>query len=151
LGLAALGARQYDVAIKEFRTVEYEFGLGWAYGQMKQYQEAIAAFERTATPERQPFVVAQLAWAFGLAGRKQEALKAIDELNEFARYRYVAPSLFVHAYVGVGDKERALTWLEKAYEERDCELRHLKIDPTLDPLRSEPRFQAILRRMNFPP
>lgn len=77
-------------------------------------------------------------------------MKLIDELNEIARHRYVAPSLFVKPYLGLGDKDKALTWLEKGYQEHDQGLCFLKVNWTWDPLRSEPRFQAVLRRMNFP-
>jgi serine/threonine-protein kinase len=95
-------------------------------------------------------VVSDLAWAYGLAGRTREAQKFISELNEIARHRYVAPVLFMTAYIGLGDNDKALTWLERGYEEHDAWLVFLKIGPTWDPLRSEPRFQAVLRRMNFP-
>jgi hypothetical protein len=56
----------------------------------------------------------------------------------------------MHAYLGAGDKEQALTWLERAYAEKDPWLFWLKVYPTYDPLRSEPRFQAVLRKLNFP-
>jgi hypothetical protein len=99
---------------------------------------------------RQPLVISDLAWAYGLAGKKQDALKLISELNEIARHGYVAPILFMTAYVGLGDSDKALTCLERAYEEHDAWLVYLEVGPTWDPLRSEPRFQAVLRRMNFP-
>jgi TolB-like protein/DNA-binding winged helix-turn-helix (wHTH) protein/tetratricopeptide (TPR) repeat protein len=150
LGFVALQTGQTDVAIEEFRNSGWDIGLGFAYGQKKMYPEAVAAFQRVESQwGRQPFVVASLAWACGRAGRKREARKLIDELNEIARHRYVAPALFVYAYLGLGDKETALTWVERGIEEHDQWLL-LKVDPILDPLRSEPRFQAALRRMNFP-
>jgi hypothetical protein len=115
------------------------------------YLDAAAAFQRVASQKgREPFVVSKLAWAYGLAGKKHEAMKLIDELNEMARHRYVAPSVFVNAYLGLGDKDKALTWIEKGYEEHEHTLCFLKVNWTWDPLRSEPRFQALLRRMNFP-
>jgi hypothetical protein len=76
--------------------------------------------------------------------------KVIDELKEMSRHHYVFPSVFARAYMGLGDKNRALTWLERGYDEQDPWLFYLKVGPSLDPLRSEPRFQALLRRMNFP-
>jgi hypothetical protein len=63
------------------------------------------------------------------------------------RHRYVSPTLFISPYIAVGDKDKALTWLEKGYEEQDPWLCFLKVGPAWDPLRSEPRFQAVLRRM----
>jgi tetratricopeptide (TPR) repeat protein len=146
----ALQTGQTDLAIEEFKNSGLDTGLGFAYGQKKVYPEAVAAFQRVESQwGRQPVVVAHLAWVYGLAGRKHEARKLIDELNEIARHRYVAPALFVNAYLGLGDKETALTWMERGIEEHD-QWFLLKVDPTLDPLRSEPRFQAALRRMNFP-
>jgi TolB-like protein/Flp pilus assembly protein TadD len=151
LGFVALNSRQYDLAIEEFRSVGNDMGLGWAYGAKKMYPEAISAFQRVARGGgEQPVVVAQLAWAYGLAGRKDEAQKSLDKLKEIARHRYVAPSQFVNAYIGLGDKEQALTWLERGIEERDQWYIFLKVTPGLDPLRSETRFQAALRRVNFP-
>jgi TolB-like protein/DNA-binding winged helix-turn-helix (wHTH) protein/Flp pilus assembly protein TadD len=150
LGMVALQTGQPDLAIEEFRNSGWDIGLGRAYGLKKMYPEAVAAYQRVESQRgRQPVVVANLAWVYGLAGRKHEARKLIDELNEIARHRYVAPALFVNAYLGLGDKETALTWMERGIEEHD-QWFLLKVDPTLDPLRSEPRFQAALRRMNFP-
>ena len=150
LGMVALQTGQTDLAIEEFRNSGWDIGLGRAYGLKKMYPEAVAAYQRVESQRgRQPDVVANLAWVYGLAGRKREARKLIDELNEIARHRYVAPALFVNAYLGLGDKETALTWMERGIEEHD-QWFLLKVDPTLDPLRPEPRFQAALRRMNFP-
>jgi TolB-like protein/DNA-binding winged helix-turn-helix (wHTH) protein len=141
-----------DRAIEEFTNTGWDTGLGLAYGQKKMYTEAAAAFQRVASQwGRQPAVVASLAWVYGLAGRKHESQRLIDELNEISRHRYVAPAVFVNAYVGLGDKQTALTWMERGIEEQDQGLACSKVDPILDPLRSEPRFQALVRRMNFPP
>jgi TolB-like protein/DNA-binding winged helix-turn-helix (wHTH) protein len=151
LGFTAFCARQYDLALEELGNAEDDHLLGRTYAAKKMYPEAIAAFQRLSSQlGRQPLVVSDLAWAYGLAGRKQEAQKLINELNEIARHRYVAPILFMTAYIGLGDKDKALTWLERGYEEHDAWLVFLKVGPTWDPLRSERRFQAVLRRMNFP-
>ncbi len=74
----------------------------------------------------------------------------IDELKATARLRYVPSSLFAQAYIGLGEKNRALGWMERAYEEHDQGMVYIKAYPGLDALRSEPRFQALVRRMNFP-
>jgi tetratricopeptide (TPR) repeat protein len=151
LASIALNSRQPDLAIEEFKSIGEDLGLGFAYGQKKMYLDAAAAFQRVASQRgREPVVVSSLAWAYGFAGRKHEAQKLIDELNEMARHRYLAPSLFARPYLGLGDKDKALTWIEKGYEEHDPGLRFLKVNWFWDPLRSEPRFQAVLRRMNFP-
>ena len=143
---------QTDLAIDEFKNSDWDLGLGFAYGVKKMYPDADAAFQRVASRwGREPVVVANLAWVYGLAGRKHDAQKLIDELNEVARHRYVAPALFMNAYLGLGYKETALTWMERGIEEHDPGLIGSRVYPILDPLRSEPRFQAALRRMNFPP
>jgi TolB-like protein/Flp pilus assembly protein TadD len=143
---------QTDLAIEEFKNSDWDLGLGFAYGVKKMYPDAEAAFQRVASRwGREPVVVANLAWVYGLAGRKHDAQKLIDELNEVARHRYIAPALFMNAYLGLGDKETALTWMERGIEEHDPGLIGSRVYPILDPLRSEPRFQAALRRMNFPP
>ena len=143
---------QTDLAIEEFKNSDWDLGLGFAYGVKKMYPDADAAFQRVASQwGREPVVVANLAWVYGLAGRKHDAQKLIDELNEVARHRYVAPALFMNAYLGLGDKDAALTWMERGIEEHDPGLIGSRVYPILDPLRSEPRFQALVRRMNFPP
>jgi hypothetical protein len=76
---------------------------------------------------------------YGFAGRKSETRKIISELREKSRHHYVFPTAFAYAYLGLGDKDQALTWLERAYEEQDPSLFFLKMSPLLDPLRSEPR------------
>jgi tetratricopeptide (TPR) repeat protein len=150
-------ARQYDSAILQFNEVNAaypgmgDFGLGWCYREKKMYPEAIAALERVAAVDslHRPIIIASLASVYGLAGRKREAMKLIDELKERSREHYIPASVFVAAYVGVNEDE-ALTWLERAYEEHHQGMVDINAYPGLDALRSEPRFQALLRRMNFP-
>ena len=73
----------------------------------------------------------------------------MDELKERARRKHIAPTRMAVAYVGLGEKDQALTWLEKAYEDRDENMAFLNVDPVFDSLRTEPRFTALLRRMGF--
>lgn len=94
--------------------------------------------------------LASLAGVYGLAGRRDEAFKLIDELKARARLRYVPSSLFAQAYLGLGETNQALRWMERAYEEHDQGMVYIKTYPGWDPLRSEPRFQALVLRMNFP-
>ena len=74
----------------------------------------------------------------------------MDELRETARHQYVSGFLLAEAFVGLGQKDQAITWLERAYEAHDQWMVYVASYPGLDPLHSEPRFQALLRRMNFP-
>jgi tetratricopeptide (TPR) repeat protein len=150
LAAIAFLSRQYDLSMKLAENLGDEFApsMGVCYAQKKMYPEAIASLEKgyggtTADHGR-------LALVYGLAGRKSETKKIIGELKERSRHHYVFPSVFAYAYLGLGDKDQALTYLEQAYEEQDPALFFLKVDPFLDSLRSEPRFQALMRRVNFP-
>jgi len=74
----------------------------------------------------------------------------MHEVREMARHQYVSGFFFAEAYVGLDQKDQALTWLERAYDEHDQFMVYLASYPGLDPVHSEPHFQALLRRMNFP-
>ena len=142
--------RQYDRAIKEFESLGDDLGLGFAYREKKMYPEAIVALERSARRSgRKSFELGSLACTYALAGKKREALVLIKELKERAQQRHISAFVFADAYRGLGEKDQALTWLERAYEERDLMV-FIQAAPYWDVLRSEPRFEALLRRMNFP-
>ena len=154
-------ARQYDQAIKELRkTVELDpnFGnahyyLGRAYVQKAMYGEAVAELEKAASLSGRGTVqIAELAHACAVAGKRQRALKILNELlRERLEKGYVSSYRVALVYVGLGEQDQALAWLKRAYDERSWWLGFLKVDPRLDPLRADPRFQDLLRRMNFPP
>ena len=82
-----------------------------------------------------------------MTGRKQDAAFILDQLKQAARQRDVYPAAFMVVYASLGDKEQALNWLERAYEEKEPWLFWLKVHPMVDSLRSEPRFQAVLRKV----
>ena len=152
LSAIAYFSGQYDLAITlaESLSDEWAFSLAWPYAEKKMYPEAIANFEKSmARAGRQTDSLGGLAWVYGMAGRKVDARKIISELRERSRHHYVFPTVFANAYLGLGDKDRALTYLEQAYEEQDPALFYLKVVPFYDPLRSEPRFQDLLRRVNL--
>ncbi len=152
VGYVTYASGQYDLAIEQFSNLGDDFGLGWAYREKKMYPEAMAALERSLSRSgRNALPLASLADVYGLTGRKGDALKLIDELKARARLRYVPSSLFAQAFVGLGEKNRALGWMERAYEEHDQGMVYIKAYPGWDTLHSEPRFQALVRRMNFPP
>ena len=93
---------------------------------------------------------AYLGYAFALAGKRTEAQKIIDELREESKIKYVAPYPMALIYTGLGDKDQALQWLDKAYEARANNMVFLTVEPIFDPLRSDPRFQDLLRRVGLP-
>jgi len=147
-------SRQYDLALKQFESLGDEGGLMHVYREKGMYPEAIAADKMwIATHPSQsqgPYALAVLASIYGLQGRNDEAEVLIKELKETARHRYVSGFFFAEAYVGLGQRDQAIIWLERAYEEHDEWMVFANCYPGLDPLRSEPRFQVLMRRMNFP-
>jgi len=156
MGFVTYAARQYDSAIVQFKELNVaspglgDFGLGWCYREKKMYPEAIAALERSLAHSRHPSVLASVASVYGLAGRKREALKLIDELKGRSRHHYLPAGFFAEPYLGLGEKDEAMTRLERAYEEHDQGMVDINAYPGWDALRSEPRFQALVRRMNLP-
>jgi TolB-like protein len=146
-------SRQYDRALQEFESLGDDWGVMSAYKQKERYPEALAALERWKSnhPAQIRQTLSVTAGIYGLQGRKHEAEALIDEMKEAAQHQYVSGFFFAEAYVGLGQKDQAITWLERAYEEHDQYMVYIASYPGFDPLHSEPRFQALLRRMNFPP
>jgi len=148
-------SHQYDLALQQFKSLGDDWGLVWTYREKKMYPEALAALERWKSDypsrHRNPYALAAAASIYGLEGRRNKAEKLIGELREMARHQYVSGVFFAEAYVGIGQKDQAVTWLERAYDEHDQWMVYIASYPGLDRLHSEPRFQALLRRMNFPP
>jgi hypothetical protein len=91
-----------------------------------------------------------LGHAYAVSGKKAEALKIIDGLKELSKSVYVAPYTIAIVYAGLGDKDQAFAWLDRAYDDRSGYLTWLTTDPQLDGLRSDPRFADLLRRVGLP-
>jgi tetratricopeptide (TPR) repeat protein len=149
-------ARRYDEAAKQLRaTVDIEpnyylshLFLGMSYEQHGDLPSALDELQKANRLESEiPWPLAELGHAYAQSGRKDEAERVLQELTRRAERGYVSPYFPATVYVGLGKKEQALTLLEKAYADRSGMLTLLKADPELDPLRSEPRFVALLRRM----
>src|ERR1700686_533796 len=125
--------------------------LGQAYEQKKMYAQAVATYQKgMSQAERNPQLIAALGHAYALSGERDKALKTLDELREMSKEHYISPYLIAVVYVGLGVKEQAFAWLEKAYQDRSAALLWLKVEPLFDPLRSDPRFQDLLRRIGLP-
>jgi len=151
--------RQYDEAIKAGKkTLELDPNfslthqrLGLAYVQKKMYHEAIAEFQQAVnTSHRAPQPLVALGHAYAVSGSRVEAEKVLTELEDLSRVGYVSPYGIAAIYVGLGEKEQSFDWLEKAFEEDCTELTFLKVDPRLDPLREDQRFQELLDKAKFP-
>src|SRR5262245_39264364 len=113
-------------------------------------QEAIASL-RAALGQlgRNPEVEGELGYALGVAGRRGEALAMLEGLRQLSSTRYVSPYAVALVHVGLGDRDQALAWLEKAYVERSDYMPYLSREPMLDRLRSDPRFAALVRRVGL--
>src|SRR6185503_6209420 len=126
--------------------------LGRCYEQKGKLNEAVAEFEKARQIETSiPEVLAALGHGLAVSGRKAEALKIIQELEERSQKEFVPSYTISTIYIGLGMKEEALQYLAKAYAEGSYYLIHLKVEPILDPLRSDPRFADIVRRVGHTP
>jgi serine/threonine protein kinase/tetratricopeptide (TPR) repeat protein len=156
LGLTFYGARQYDQTIEQERkTIELDPNfivahnfLGLAYLQKSMGDEAIAEFKKALViSPGDPMSLGELGRAYALGGKRAEAQKILDKLNELSKQEFVPAMARAVVYTGLGEKDKAFESLEKAYEERFAI--QTKPDPQFDPLRSDPRFADLLRRMNL--
>ncbi|HEX6045687.1 MAG TPA: winged helix-turn-helix domain-containing protein, partial [Pyrinomonadaceae bacterium] len=158
-GFLLENARRYNEAIEQLHAViamdpnHYQayWILGHTYVANRQFNEAIAAAQKAVElSERAPGALSMLGLAYAVAGRKDEANKVVNELLELNKSRYVTPVALINIYIGLGDKDQAFVWLEKAFQERSNYLVYLKVFPILDPLRSDPRFADLVRRVGLP-
>lgn len=159
LGWRYFFARQYDVAIEQYlKTLEMDptfvpahLVLGQGYEQKSMPKKAVDELKKAVSLSGGSSVyVSSLAHAYAIAGRRREAEMLLRQLNERAQHTYVAPFHIAIIYAGLGQKDQALAWLEKGYQERCAGMVWLKVDPRLDVLRSDPRFQDLLRRIGLP-
>lgn len=158
-GFLLENARRYDEAIEQLRAViamdpnHYQayWILGHTYAANRQFDQAIEAAQKAVDlSERAPGALGMLGLAYAVAGRKDEANRVLNELLDLTKRRYVTPVAFVNVYIGLGDKEQAFAWLDKAFQERSNYLVYLKVFPILDPLRSDPRYADLVRRIGLP-
>jgi serine/threonine-protein kinase len=153
-------ARRYDEAMAECRkALEMDPNLGFAhwllglaYTQKGMYEPAILALQRSIPLSGDSLdEPASLAHAYALSGNRGEARKILDELKQQAKHKYLSPTVIAALYGALGEENQAFAWLDKAYDERDSLLIGLRVEPMFDPLRSDPRFTDLLRRVGLAP
>lgn len=159
LAWAYMFARQYDRALdqaKKTHDLEPNFVLGrYVLGQVYladgMYTEAIALSESSlqGDPTSQ-FSLRDAGYAYAKSGRRHDAEEVIKRFKDLAKTRYVMSYWVASIYAALGDKESAFVELEKALAEHDWGLHRLKVDPFMDPLRDDPRFKDLIRRMGLP-
>ena len=153
-------ARQYDRAIEQGRrtvSLDPSFAgghhrLGMAFLQQGMHEEAVASFEEAINlSDGSPMMKAVLGVAYALSNNRDAANNVLAELEQLSRKRYVSPYDKALVCAGLDEKEKALEYLQKSYEEHSQKLVMLQVEPILDPLRDDSRFQDLLLRMNLEP
>ena len=158
LGMTLYRARRYDEAMGACqKALELDpndpYALWFqalADEQKHQLPEAIAKLKKAVSLSGAPLFRALMANAYALAGERSKALNVLDELKVLSKRGYVSPLDFAVVYTGLGDRDSAFQWLEKAYQERTMRIQELP-EPLFDSLRSDPRFPDLMRRIGLSP
>ena len=125
--------------------------LGLAYQQRGMHDKAIAEFQRGVQLSGSPLMLALLGQSYAVGGKTAEARQVLADLKDLQNQRYVSAYTVAAIYTGLGEKDEAFKWLEKAFEERDVWLMNLKVDPVFAKLRSDVRYQNLLTRTSLRP
>ena len=159
IGWAFYMSRRYDDAIEQLRrTVELEpnwpvtrWVLGLLLRRMGRYELAITEGEKAVKLSGgSSLMSAALAQTLAMADRRNQAIQILDDLTKLTTEKYIAPYFFAGIHAGLGEDDRAIEYLEKSYEEHSHWLIYLHIDPGMDSLRTNPRFQDLLQRVGLP-
>jgi TolB-like protein/Flp pilus assembly protein TadD len=158
LGRTYYFARRYDEAIEQLhKTLEMDPNFYFAHRHLGSaliikgdFAAAIGEYEKARAVNDDPRVLGMLAYASARSGNKAEALKILEQMKEISRQRYVSAESFALVYLGLGNKEETLRWLEQSYQDRFPEITRIKIEPLLDPLRGDPRFESLANKI-IPP
>jgi tetratricopeptide (TPR) repeat protein len=150
-------SRQYDRAIAKFRSVREldptfpRTGvIRSAYVQKGLFTDAVEEIEKwRSVYGDQAWAWSDLAYVYGRSGQQSQARHALQKLLELDQRKPVDPAIIALGYVGVGDKDQAFAYLEKAYVQHSITLATLKVEPRFDPLRADPRYQDLLRRVGL--
>jgi adenylate cyclase len=155
LGFFLSWARRYDEGIAQLhKTLELDANnplarqtLGWCLHWKGKKAEAVVEFQKAAALDDLPWYKGSLGYAYAASGDRAKAEQVLRDLDEMAKKQYVSPASRASVYLGLGDKARALDWIEKAYDDRDP-LLWWNADQLYDSVRNEPRFQAVMRKVD---
>ena len=159
LAIMYINAGKFEEAIKEsHKAIALDAnsfpgyrGLGLSLAGLKKYDEAIEALKASAIfSARHPWALVELCWVYSLNGKENEAKEIMDELLFRSESEYISGLFLCGAAYFVKDYEKAIEFLDKAFEDRDCGLPFIKVWPQSSFIRTDPRFQPYLKRMNFP-
>jgi tetratricopeptide (TPR) repeat protein len=158
LGKCSLVERRYDEAIEQERVVldidpnnaRALIYLAEAHVQKGAFESAVKEMERVVAISQHKGALGLVGYVYAAAGRKQQARKILAQMDDLSENMYVSPFQHAIVYAGLGEKEEAFRWLEKGFEERDHDMAYLNRWSMFEGLHSDPRFQDLVRRMNFP-
>jgi TolB-like protein/tetratricopeptide (TPR) repeat protein len=158
LGRAYRDARRYQESFDQCRkTIDLDpgFALGhWCLGAsnvaLKRYADAVTEMKRANALGTTPFYAYGLGNAYAMAGNRSDARAVIEELKRSSGKSYVPAYFIASIYGALAERDQAFAWLRRAYDERDPQIAYLLCDPFMDPLRSDPRFNALVREVGFP-
>jgi tetratricopeptide (TPR) repeat protein len=151
-------AGRYDQGIEQSRNtlqLDPDFAhanvyLGLNYEQKGMITQAIEEFRKSVGELPEPFVFGALGHAYAAAGQRTDADKILKDMQKRYKEGYFPAFYIALVYSGLGDKDEAFVWLERAYEERFPWLIHLGVDPRVSNLRADPRFADLVRRIGLP-
>ncbi|HEX8889425.1 MAG TPA: winged helix-turn-helix domain-containing protein [Pyrinomonadaceae bacterium] len=158
LGWHYLHARQYDKSVKQLeQTLEQNpdfclahITLGMAYEQRSEFDKAIAEFQKAGQICKLSIIQGFIGHAYALAGRRDKAVQILEELSELSKRSYVPPYVIALIYTALSEKSEAFEWLDKAYAAQNEWLNWIKVAPEVDSLRSDPRFQKLIKLLKLP-
>jgi len=151
-------ARQYERAIEQCKkTLEMDpnYGmarvwLGFSYSLTGRHEEAVAEFHRVKGVEDDPMWLSYLGYVYARAGREEEAKKIMKRLTALSKQTYVSPSSMLIVYMGLDEKDQVFKWFNRVLAEHSVGMIELRVNPGFDSLRSDPRYEDLMRRAGFP-